>query len=122
VFRAGYYGALVPNTALAKNAASSLWAVGRTYATDYVGTYALVVPLVLLAVAWVRLVLPARRDLSLLGLLVLPVAGGLLHALFVVRVGGDFMHARFLRPVTFAACMPVAVVSVPRAQRWSRLC
>jgi arabinofuranosyltransferase len=117
VFRAGYYGTLVPNTALAKNAGTSLWAVGRTYAGDYAGTYLLVVPLAaLVLLVWGPAVVRSR-GLPLTALLVAPVAGAVLHALFVVRVGGDFMHARFLLPATFAACMPVAVVAVPRAAR-----
>jgi arabinofuranosyltransferase len=42
-----------------------------------------------------------------------PVATGLVHALFVVKVGGDFMHARLLLPAVFAVLCPFAVVSVP---------
>jgi arabinofuranosyltransferase len=37
-------------------------------------------------------------------------AGGLAHMLYVVRVGGDFMHARLLLPGLFALCSGVAVV------------
>ena len=44
-----------------------------------------------------------------------PLLGAALHALYVVRVGGDFMHARFLLPTTFALLMPAAVVGVSAA-------
>jgi arabinofuranosyltransferase len=40
--------------------------------------------------------------------------GGLAHALFVTRVGGDFMHARLLLPSIFAVVAPVAAVAVRR--------
>ena len=42
-----------------------------------------------------------------------PVVAGAVHMLFVVKVGGDFMHARLLLPGLFALLMPVAVVAVP---------
>jgi len=35
---------------------------------------------------------------------------GLFHALYVVRMGGDYMHARMFLPPTFAALLPVAAV------------
>lgn len=116
LFRAGYYAALVPNTALAKGAGESLWRQGLTYLDDYAGRYLLLVPLCAGIVLWVpRLVSAARRtDLAVAALLVLPVLGAALHAVFVLRVGGDFMHGRFLLPATFAAAMPIAVLAAGR--------
>jgi arabinofuranosyltransferase len=46
------------------------------------------------------------------------VAGGLVHALYIVRVGGDFMHARMLLPTTFMVLLPVSVVAVRGAAWW----
>jgi arabinofuranosyltransferase len=120
VFRAGYYGTLVPNTALAKGAGSALWHNGARYLADYAGTYALLVPALLLAAfAWVPSVARAARgrDLPTTALVAAPVIGAAVHALYVIRLGGDFMHARFLLPATFAACMPVAAAVVGRTVR-----
>jgi arabinofuranosyltransferase len=44
-----------------------------------------------------------------------PVLAGLLQGLFVVRVGGDFMHARMLLPPLFALALPVAVFTAEDA-------
>jgi arabinofuranosyltransferase len=45
-----------------------------------------------------------------------PVSAGLVHALYVVRVGGDFMHARMLLPSLFGVLLPVAVTVGARAK------
>jgi arabinofuranosyltransferase len=45
-----------------------------------------------------------------------PVACGVAHTAYVVRVGGDFMHARFLLPSLFAVLLPVAVVAGARGR------
>lgn len=120
IFRAGYYAALVPNTALAKGAGDSMWAGGLAYLNDFAGRYVLALPLVVLAlVVWGPTLVSSlrRRDTAAAALLAAPVLGGILHAGFVVRVGGDFMHGRFLLPATFAILMPVAVVSVSTRAR-----
>lgn len=88
VFRLGYFGILTPNTALTKAAASADWGLGAAYLRDTVGTYALWVPLAALALlgrGWT----PVRVALA---------AAGAAHAAYVVRIGGDFMHARLLLP------------------------
>jgi arabinofuranosyltransferase len=120
VFRMGYFAAVVPNTALAKEAGAAYWGQGRVYLGDFVRTYALWVPLVLLLPWWVSLVRRAwrRRAAAAAALLVAPVAGALAHALYVVRVGGDFMHGRLLLPTLFALLLPVAVVPWTRRRRW----
>jgi arabinofuranosyltransferase len=45
------------------------------------------------------------------------IAGGLLHVLYVTRVGGDFMHARMLLPSTFVVLLPMSVIAV-RGRTW----
>jgi arabinofuranosyltransferase len=50
-------------------------------------------------------------------LIAAPVAAGLAQAAYVVRVGGDFMHARMLLPALFCLLLPVGVVVV-RSWRW----
>lgn len=118
-FRMGYYGALVPTTALAKEASRAWWSQGWRYLTDLVGTYGLLVPLgiggALLAAGARRWI--GDRDPDRLLVAAAPVLAGLADALYVTRVGGDFMHGRLLLPALFAVMMPVAVVD---ARSWWR--
>jgi arabinofuranosyltransferase len=110
VLRMGYYAALVPTTAIAKEATQANWAQGWLYVADLARTYATVVPVVTL-IALVA-VAAARDDWRhRIARLALPL-GGALHAVAVVRGGGDFMHARMLLPALFALLAPVAVLRV----------
>jgi arabinofuranosyltransferase len=119
LFRMGYYGALVPTTALAKEASREWWSQGRVYLVDLLRTYWLALPLavvvVLLAVGmrgWA-----GERHADRLLVAAAPVVAGLADGLYVTRVGGDFMHGRLLLPGLFAVLMPVAVVE---ARAWWR--
>jgi len=110
VFRAGYYGTLVPLPAIAKGAAGARWMRGLLYVLDFVKPCALYVPGVFLGalgVTAIRRGLLARAD-RVTAFAPLIAAAGLL--LFVVRVGGDFMHARMCLPAVFLALAPVLVV------------
>ena len=120
LFRMGYYGALVPNAALYKEAGQSDVRRGLRYALDFTATYAVVVPLALgAALAWI--IWHNRRDragpLPHAALLVAaaPLVGAALHGSYVVWVGGDFMRARLLLPAFFAAMLPVAAIPIPHA-------
>jgi arabinofuranosyltransferase len=123
IFRMGYFAAVVPNTAIAKEAGEAYWARGWFYLRDFALTYALWIPalvvlgLVALELWGSRRTPPGRRRALVIAV---PLACGFLHALYVVRVGGDFMHARLLLPSTFALTLPVAMV-VPPAWRSLRL-
>jgi len=108
VFRMGYFATLVPNTALAKEPGLTAWGRGLAYVGNLLGPYLLLLPLALLAVAGLRA--PRRRTL----LALVAVGAALAHALYVVRLGGDYMHARMLLPSLFALLLPVAAVPVPR--------
>jgi arabinofuranosyltransferase len=115
VFRMGYYASLVPNPGIAKEAARSYWSPGWTYLRKTIMPYALWFPLAVLAAgAYVPLVAHLRRDARRRALWTVLVFGivGLAHALYVVRVGGDFMNARLLMPSLFAIAAPVAVAPV----------
>ncbi len=116
IFRMGYFAALVPGTALAKEAGLPFWERGLGYLGNLVLPYALPLPLAALGWRWWRLVGPAWREgrRGAAALAAAPVAGAVLHTLFVVRLGGDYMHGRMLLPGLFAAVMPVAIVALPR--------
>lgn len=107
LWRMAYFALLVPNTALAKSAGSSWWSQGWSYLRDFVGPYWLWIPLLLLLPVLVRELHRVSRasERRWAAVLLAPVMGGLLSALYVVRVGGDFMHARMLLPAFFAVCM-----------------
>jgi arabinofuranosyltransferase len=125
VFRMGYFAALVPNTALAKEASRAYWRQGWVYARDFIGVYALWIPLLLL-LGWLGLETwraCRRRDWRAAALLLAPVVAAAVHALYVIRVGGDFMHGRFFLPSLFGAILPLAMVAlpVPRLAGWRGL-
>ena len=119
VFRMGYFASLVPNTALAKEAGVSSWERGWEYLSNFAGPYALWLPLAVLAgwAVFAATSLWRRGERRRTLLVALPIALGLLHALYIVRLGGDYMHARVLLPSVFAILLPVAVVVPPR--RWA---
>jgi len=119
VFRMGYFAALVPNTALAKEAGDANWARGVSYLWDFVAPYELWLPLAVLASSGAVFVARlarrgGRRELLVVGA---AIAGAVLHALFVTRWGGDFLHARMLLPAYFAVVLPLASAPV-RLFRW----
>jgi arabinofuranosyltransferase len=113
VFRMGYFAALVPNTALAKEASLAFWSRGWAYFLNTMGPYALWLPLVVLlaTLAWALRRAPGRttRIVALA-----PVACAAVQALYVIRLGGDYMHARMLLPAIFGVLLPVAVTPLPR--------
>jgi arabinofuranosyltransferase len=111
VFRMGYYGLLVPNTAVAKDAASTRFHQGFVYLADFTSPYRLWIPLVVL----LALFLLTAQHLSRADAVRCAAAAGsgLLMALYVIAIGGDFMHARMLLPPTFALLLPVMLVPVP---------
>ena len=117
VFRMGYFSAIVPNTALAKEAGQSNWTQGWHYLQDFFAAYVVWVPLLLLC-SWAIWQHGTKRSFGSFifgGFLV----ASLLHLLFVVRVGGDFMHGRLLLPGTFGLLLPVSSVPVSIKRPWS---
>ena len=114
VFRMGYYGLLVPNTAVAKESSRPLWDRGFVYLADLVAPHLLWVP-ALIALLLLGVLAPqARWRGREAALVVVVLAAAVLHALYVVRVGGDFMHARLLMPSVFLALCPVAALPLTR--------
>ncbi|WP_269475424.1 terminal beta-(1-_2)-arabinofuranosyltransferase [Mycobacterium parmense] len=131
IFRMGYYGLLVPGTALAKDAAGDKWSQGMVYLSNFDAPYAVWVPALLLVPLGVLMVF-ARRRPSFLRPALAPNYGriaravqsppavvafvlvsGLVQALYWIRQGGDFMHGRVLLAPLFCLLAPVAVIPVP---------
>jgi arabinofuranosyltransferase len=113
VFRMGYFAAIVPNTAIAKEAGLADWQQGWLYFDDLVWTYHLWIPLTLVGMWWLAIMAGAIRRRSRAGLVAaVPVIAATLHALYVIRLGGDFMHGRFLLPTLFAVLLPLAAVPI----------
>lgn len=118
VFRMGYFAALVPNTAFAKEAGEAYWGRGFDYLANFVNPYVLWLPCAIVF----ALIAGQARDARAAGgwrltvILLAPPVCGLLHALYVVRVGGDFMHGRLLLPGLFALLLPL-MVYVPSSWR-----
>jgi arabinofuranosyltransferase len=112
IFRMAYFASLVPNPALTKEAGEAQWSRGLDYLTNLVEPYHLLVAAALLA-GWALLAgLGSGVPRRIAPVLLAPVVGGALHALFILRVGGDFMHGRLLLPGLFALCLPVAALPV----------
>ncbi|MFE0176383.1 hypothetical protein ACFWZ2_29115 [Streptomyces sp. NPDC059002] len=127
-FRAGYYGVLVPLPGITKEASGTNWGRGLLYAENFVLPYRLWFPLLVLAALGSFLVvrrtrrgaggsvraivrLPRRPVL----LAAAPLVSGTLSLLYVVRVGGDFMHGRMLLPGLFLLLLPVWALPRGRA-------
>lgn len=115
LFRMGYYGRLFPNTLYAKEGMGTWWGQGLRYVENFLGPYLLVLPLVLvvalIAGQWRSVGSSGSRSgrewrLVVGGLL----AGVALHILGIVRVGGDYMHARLLLTDWFALLLPLFCV------------
>lgn len=124
IFRMGYYGLLTPHTAVAKSAGETAWGAGWDYVMDLLTPYAgWLIGAVAIAVG-VWLFLQARSVPTTLeltdrpwlrtraGVTTILVVCALLHILYIMRVGGDFMHGRMLLLPVFALLLPVMVIPV----------
>lgn len=130
LFRMGYYGLVVPQTAVAKDASGSKWPQGLVYLADFNRSYAMWVPaLLLLTLGLVlmfsvgypqrtRRVAPihssglARAVQSPAAVVIFITVSGLLQAIYWIRQGGDFMHGRVLLTPLFCLLAPVAVIPI----------
>ncbi len=140
IFRMGYYGLLVPGTALAKDAAGDKWSQGMIYLSNFNAPYAMWAPVVLLVPLGLLLMATRRRPSFLRpaesptygrlaravqsppAVVTFVLVSGLLQALYWIRQGGDFMHARVLLAPLFCLLAPVAVIPVmlPDGKDFSR--
>ncbi|MBX7431019.1 hypothetical protein JDV09_02660 [Mycobacterium sp. Y57] len=126
IFRMGYYGLVVPGTALAKDATGSKWQQGFVYLANFNRPYLLWAPAVLLIGLAVMVLLlrgrPARGSRGAAGprlarmvqspaaVVAFMLLSGVLQALYWIRQGGDFMHGRVLLTPLFCLIAPVAVI------------
>ncbi|AZM53355.1 hypothetical protein DMA15_12815 [Streptomyces sp. WAC 01529] len=122
IFRMGYYGHLMPLPGVTKEASRSLWGRGADYLWDFAGPYVLWLPL-LMTVAAVLASGPVRGwgrgrgtgAASAIAPVAAPVLAGALCWLYVIKVGGDFMHGRMFLPGLLLMLLPVFLVPVTRA-------
>ncbi|MBW3548083.1 MAG: hypothetical protein KY452_08135 [Actinobacteria bacterium] len=114
IFRAGFYGILLPLPALAKEGTSPYWSRGLHYVGDFVSPYWLWWPLlgVALLLGWLGTGRLRRKRNIVVGA---PVVAGLLTLTYVIAIGGDFMHARMVLSPLLLVLLPVLVVPATRA-------
>jgi arabinofuranosyltransferase len=118
LFRMGYYASLTPNSGIAKEAGRTHWIAGWKYLHATVDPYWLWVPLAIALVggyAPLLYELSTRQRRRAITLVLACLTAGLLDALFIVRVGGDFYHARLLLFPLFLLLAPVALVPCRKA-------
>lgn len=135
IFRMGYYGLLVPQTALAKDASGSKWGQGGVYLSNLVEPYALWLPAVLLIALGAMAALQwrggvgsergvdrrwATRVQSPAAVVAFMAVSGLIQGLYWIRQGGDFMHGRVLLAPLFCLLAPVAVLPVALPDGFTR--
>ncbi|MEU4794290.1 hypothetical protein [Streptomyces sp. NPDC023327] len=117
IFRMGYYGHLMPLPGVTKEASRSLWGRGFDYLSDFVGPYVLWLPLLMIVAA----VLASGRAgwrgerVEAVAPVLAPVVAGALCWLYVIKVGGDFMHGRMFLPGLLLMLLPVFLVPLTRA-------
>jgi arabinofuranosyltransferase len=120
IFRAGYYGLLVPLPALAKEASATYWSRGAAYVWDFVQPYWLAAPLAAVALLVGLEMRLRRRDreqpraMRETVIIAAPVISSLGLSIYVTAIGGDWMHARMLLPALFLLVLPVLLVRVTR--------
>ena len=137
IFRMGYYGLLVPQTAIAKDATGSKWGQGMVYLQNFAAPYALWIPAVLL-IALAVVLGPAAVDFdqgagserarlidrvqSPAAAVVFMLFSGVVQAAYWIRQGGDFMHGRVLLAPLFCLLAPIAVIPLvlPRGRWFAR--
>lgn len=109
VFRMGYYGLLVPNTALAKLGGPHGVSDGLTYVANFARPIALWLPLLLLSAGLV-LALRNRPDGDRLVVVAAIVLPAVLQVAYLVEIGGDYINGRLLVAPLFALLAPTFVL------------
>lgn len=102
IFRMGYFASLLPNPAFAKEAFRLNIRQGLMYLWDFTSPYALYIPATLSIIGTFYFVsknlISSKENIVNISFFIL----GLFHITYVVLIGGDFMHGRFLLPGFFS--------------------
>ena len=114
IFRMGYYASVVPNTALAKDAGGLHLSQGWTYLDDFVSPYRLwaTAALVIATIVLAQVMRPDRRVAIATAAM---LAAAVIDVLYIVGIGGDYMHGRLLLPAFFALGLPASLAVRPRS-------
>jgi arabinofuranosyltransferase len=109
IFRMGYYATVVPNTALAKDAGGLHLSQGWAYLANFDSPYRLWLTAAL-AVAVMLYAHFSRRERRMAIATTAMLAAALVDVLYIVAIGGDYMHGRLLLPAFFALGLPASLV------------
>ena len=120
IFRMGYFGEIVANTAIAKEATRADPSRGIGYLANFVELYWIWIPVLCIVIG---ALLPAVRSIrskrassfDYAPVLVLPLAA-MLNIAYITVMGGDYMAGRLLLPGIFAFVAPFALLPVRRSQ------
>ncbi|MGE3181699.1 MAG: hypothetical protein AB7N71_08720, partial [Phycisphaerae bacterium] len=106
-WRIDYYAALLPNTYYAKTGIDQLWPQGFAYLRDLMLAYGVQWLLLLAIVAASAKYLAAgnRREYAGRAAMILTA---ILYSVYVISVGGDFMHGRFWLPPLLLVLLSLA--------------
>ena len=117
IFRYIYYGSLLPNTFYAKSAYDPYFSQGILYVLLYFKSYYVFVFLFIVSAGLAAHVLIKNKDTSVFSFFdrtAFMLASVIVFwLLYVIQVGGDFMFARFMLPIT-----PILYLF---AERWIRM-
>jgi arabinofuranosyltransferase len=106
-----YFAMVVANPALAKSGGSAWWSQGFIYLRNFVMPYGLWIPFLLVLPFAVPRLSKWWTAGDRIGLVVLltPLLAGMVDVLYVVHLGGDYMHARLLLPAFLSICVGLYV-------------
>jgi arabinofuranosyltransferase len=110
LWRMAYFALVVANTALAKSAGASWWSQGLVYLWNFIGPYALWLPILLVLPLTLPRLTRWWKGGDRIGVVVLltPAVAGLADTVYVVHLGGDYMHARLLLPAFLSLCLAIS--------------
>ncbi len=108
IFRMGYFASFFPNPAFAKEAFRLNIKQGVLYLFDFLIPYGLYIPILLSLINLFNL---KKNPLGLYFFII-----GLSHILYIVLMGGDFMHGRFLLPGFFLLFVSSGIIPINKSK------
>lgn len=110
IFRAGYYGVLVPNTAIAKEFSSFNLKQGLSYINISLDAFHMQIGIILIFSIYIYIYCKRKQYFMTI---VLPfLLASLLLTGYLVVIGGDYMIGRMLLPSIEVLAIPFLVVSI----------